>query len=92
MLTVFISIASEEYLRGYLDRYCVEIRAGVWIGDFNSETRRRIWELLLEKDGKALMLYPKVSSETGYHLETNQNYTRVINLDGLDLIAHKVNE
>ena len=38
-------------LRGYLARWFVEVRAGVFIGDYNVKIRERIWLVIRDNYG-----------------------------------------
>ena len=86
-LTIFVSIASPEHVRGYLDRYCVEVSEGVWLGDLKKPVRDEIWGLLNEKEAKALMIYPDSTTTIGYKLFTNDSYTRIIEIDSIPLVG-----
>jgi len=86
-ITLFVSIGSPEHIRGYLDRYCVEVSEGIWLGTLRKPVRDEIWSLLKEKEAKALMIYPDSTTVIGYKLFTNDAYTRIIDLDGLPLVG-----
>lgn len=81
--TLFINIGSPEHIRGYLDRYAIEISPGVWIANLTARVREQIWELLQSQGGKCLLAYHDSTSHAGYRLKTNEAYTRIVEIDGL---------
>jgi len=55
MMVVVISNAPPR-LRGRLAAWLVELRAGVYVGDYSTKTRKMIWDQVVQglEDGDAL--------------------------------------
>lgn len=75
-------------LRGRLAAWLVEVRAGVYIGDYGKRVREMIWhhlETLLE-DGDAVMAW-STNNESGFEFQTLGKNRRIpIDYDGLRLV------
>ena len=74
-------------LRGDLTKWMQEIATGVYIGNFNSKVREKLWERVKEnvKDGEATMSYA-YRNEIGYQFETWKTSQKVIDVDGIPLV------
>ena len=61
-------------LRGDLTKWMQEIATGVYIGNFNSKVREKLWERVKEnvKDGEATMSYAYPVSYTHLTLPTKR--------------------
>lgn len=64
-----------------------EIAAGVYIGNFNSKVREKLWERVKAnvKDGEATMSYA-YRNEIGYRFETWKTSQKVIDVDGIPFV------
>jgi len=58
-------------LRGYLTRLLLEIRAGVFIGDYSKKVRDNIWKVVQENvgDGNAVIAWSK-PNDIGFDFDT----------------------
>ena len=88
MMVVVISNAPPR-LRGRLAAWLVEIRAGVYVGDYSRRTRDMIWEqvLLGLEDGDAVMVW-RAQNDQGYDfLTAGSNRRMPVDFDGLKLVS-----
>ena len=78
-------------LRGYLSRYMLQIRAGVFVADHNQGLRDRLWEQVVDgiKDGYAMMAYSGKTEGKMILREIGEDQRCLVVLDGLFLIASK---
>lgn len=75
-------------LRGRLAAWLVEVRAGVYIGDYGKRVREMIWQQLesLIEDGDAVIAW-STNSESGFEFQTLGTNRRIpIDYDGLRLV------
>ena len=93
MLVIVIENAPPR-LRGRLAVWLLEIRAGVYVGNFSVKVRDMIWHNV-EKgigDGNAVMAW-KAPNEAGYDFVTLGDNRRVpIDMDGVKLVSFLPNE
>lgn len=76
-------------LRGRLAVWLLEVRAGVYVGDYSRRVREMIWDQVLGGigDGNAVMAYA-IKSDAGFAIETCGANRRVpVDFDGLKLVA-----
>lgn len=76
-------------LRGRLAAWLVEVRAGVYVGDYSAKTRAMIWEQLEAyiDAGDAVMVW-KAATDQGYDFVTVGRNRRVpVDFDGLKLVS-----
>ena len=85
-------IVLENYpprLRGRLAIWLLEIRAGVYVGNYSAKVRDYIWEQVEKgiEDGNAVMTW-RTNSESGFDFVTVGNNRRVpVELDGAKLVS-----
>ena len=76
-------------LRGRLAIWLLEVRAGVYIGDYSARVREHVWEQV-EKglgDGNAVMAW-KTNNEAGFDFVTLGSNRRIpVELDGTKLVS-----
>lgn len=88
MMVVVVSNAPPR-LRGRLAAWLLEIRAGVFVGDYSTRTRERIWtevEAHIE-EGDAVMVW-KAPTDQGYDfLTVGRNRRMPVDFDGLKLVS-----
>jgi len=81
-------------LRGRLAVWLLEIRAGVYVGDYSTKVRRRIWEQVeagIER-GDAVMAW-KGPTDQGFDFATvGLNRRMPVDFDGLKLVRFGRNE
>lgn len=70
MMVVVVSNAPPR-LRGRLAAWLVELRAGVYVGNYSARTREMIWEQVLGglEQGDAIMVW-KAPTDQGYDFRT----------------------
>ena len=76
-------------LRGHLTRLFLEIRAGVYIGDFSIRVRERIWETIKKEigEGNAIITW-SYPNDSGFDFDTCGKNRRIpVDLDGLKLCS-----
>ena len=88
MLVIVVEGAPPR-LRGRLAAWLVEVRAGVFVGDYSSRTRERIWDQVVAfiEDGDAVMIW-KAPTDQGYDfLTVGRNRRMPVDFDGLKLVS-----
>ena len=74
-------------LRGDLSKWMQEISPGVYIGNFNSRIREKLWQRVKENVGTGdatISFYS--TNELGYDFKTHNTNRKVINFDGIPLV------
>lgn len=86
-LTVITIKKSPPSLRGDLTKWMQEISTGVYVGNFNTKIREKLWERVIESvgSGEATMTYA-YRNEIGYRFETHNSNKIPINFDGIPLV------
>ena len=87
MIVVVVTNAPPR-LRGRLAAWLLEIRAGVYVGDYSRKTREQIWKAVSEhiEDGDAVIAW-KAATDQGFDFDTVGKNRRVpIDFDGLKLV------
>ena len=87
MLVIAVNNAPPR-LRGRLAVWLLEIRAGVYLGNYSRRTREMIWEQVREeiKDGDAVMAWAS-RNDAGYDFDTwGFNRRPPTDLDGFKLV------
>ena len=88
MMVVVISNAPPR-LRGRLSAWLVELRAGVYVGQYSARTREMIWDQVMQEleDGDAIMVW-KAPTDQGYDFHTlGKNRRMPVDFDGLKLVS-----
>ncbi len=76
-------------LRGYLAKWLLEIRAGVYVGDYSQKVRDMLWENVKINVtlGNAIMAW-STNNEAGYDFLTCGENRRIpIDVDGMNLVS-----
>ena len=87
-MLVIVLEAAPPRLRGRLALWLVEVRAGVYVGDFSRRVREMIWNQVESglEDGNAVMIWTS-NSESGFDFLTlGPNRRMPVELDGLKLV------
>ena len=87
MLVIVVNNAPPR-LRGRLAVWLLEIRAGVYVGNYSRRTREMIWEQVTEEiaDGDAIITWA-APNDAGYDFDTCGVNRRVpVDLDGVKLV------
>ena len=88
MLVIVIENAPPR-LRGYLSRLFLELRAGVFVGNYSARVRERVWAIVEKSigEGNAVLAWA-TPNDAGFDFETCGTNRRVpVLLDGLKLCA-----
>ena len=89
-MVVFVLTNAPQRLRGLLARYCLEVRAGFFVGRLDGRLRRRLWAAV--EAGAT----PKTSAVVAWSRPTAQGYAlrslgptarQIVRYDGLFLVA-----
>ncbi|MTH95101.1 type I-E CRISPR-associated endoribonuclease Cas2 [Roseibium sp. RKSG952] len=87
MLVVTVSNVPPR-LRGRLAAWLVELRAGVYAGNYSARTREMIWEQVVAglENGDAVMVW-QAPADQGYEFKTAGTNRRMpVDFDGLKLV------
>jgi len=76
-----------QALRGDLTKWMQEITTGVYIGNFNTKVREKLWKRVKEnvKDGEATLSF-SYRNELGYQFDTHNTSFSNIDMDGISLV------
>lgn len=88
MLVIVVENAPPR-LRGRLAAWLLEVRAGVFVGDYSARTREAIWQQVVAyiDEGDAVMVW-KAPTDQGFDfLTTGRNRRMPANFDGLKLVS-----
>lgn len=88
MLVIVLENAPPR-LRGRLAVWLLEVRAGVYVGNYSRKVREYLWEQVEQMldDGNAVMAW-RASNEAGFDFVTlGQNRRVPIELDGAKLVS-----
>lgn len=88
MLVIVVENAPPR-LRGRLAAWLLEVRAGVFVGDYSARTRERIWDQVVSyiDEGDAVMIW-KAPTDQGFDfLTTGKNRRVPVDFDGLKLVS-----
>lgn len=78
-------------LRGRLAAWLLELRAGVYVGDYSARTRERIWEQVCGsiENGDGIIAW-KTATDQGFDFATCGENRRVpVDFDGLKLVSFR---
>ncbi|WP_207101403.1 type I-E CRISPR-associated endoribonuclease Cas2e [Paracoccus shandongensis] len=88
MIVVVVTNAPPR-LRGRLAAWLVEVRAGVYVGDYSARTREMIWSQVTGgiDQGDAVMIW-SAPNDQGYDFATTGKNRRMpVDFDGLKLVS-----
>jgi len=88
MLVIVLENAPPR-LRGRMAIWLLEIRAGVYVGNYSTKVRDHIWEQVEQgiEDGNAVMAW-RTNSESGFDFVTlGSNRRTPVELDGAKLVS-----
>ena len=87
MLVIVTELAPPR-LRGFLARCLLEVRAGVYVGNYSVRVRDRLWAVVTQQieDGNAVMAW-SASNESGFSFVTaGRNRREPVDFDGFSLV------
>jgi len=93
MLVIVLENAPPR-LRGRLAVWLLEVRAGVYVGNFSVKVRDMLWQQVEKglEDGNAVMIW-RAQNEAGYDFMTLGDNRRIPQeMDGVKLISFLPNE
>ena len=76
-------------LRGRMAIWLLEVRAGVYVGDYNRKIREYLWLQVTEgiENGNAVLVWRDLKQESGFQFETIGKNRRIpVELDGVRLV------
>lgn len=82
---------SPPRLRGRLAIWLVEIRAGVYVGNYSERVREMLWKTVVQgvEGGNAIMIW-QAPTEAGYDFLTHGRNRRIpVEYDGIKLVAYR---
>ncbi len=88
MLVIVLEDAPPR-LRGRMAVWLLEVRAGVYVGNYSKRVRERLWSQVLDglDQGNAIMAWA-TNSESGFRFETLGTNRRVpTEMDGAQLVS-----
>ena len=88
-MLVIVTENAPPRLRGRLAIWMLEVRAGVYVGDFSVKVRDMIWKNVRKglEDGNVVMVW-KAQNEAGYDFLTlGDNRRMPIDMDGVNLVS-----
>jgi len=88
-MTVVITEAIPDRLRGRLAVWVLQIRAGVYVGDVSQRVREMIWQQCqhFQENGNIVMAW-STNTESGFDFQTLGENRRVpVEMDGLRLVS-----
>ena len=88
-MLVIVTEAVPDRLRGYLSRWLLEVRAGVFIGDYSPKVREMLEKTIAEnlEDGNVVIAW-STNNESGFDFTTYGKNRRIpLVLDGLKLVS-----
>lgn len=92
-MLVIVTEAVPPRLRGFLARWLLEVRAGVYVGRYSVRVRERLWTVVKEQlgDGNAVMAW-NANTESGFEFCTaGQNRREPADIDGFALVKFSPN-
>ena len=88
MLVIVLENAPPR-LRGHLTKFFIEIRAGVYVGDYSIRVRERVWTVIQHEidQGNAVIAW-SCPNDIGFDFDTcGQNRRMPVELDGIKLCS-----
>lgn len=88
-MMVIVLTNAPPRLRGRLAAWLLEVRAGVFVGDYSARTRAMIWEQVTSylEAGDAVMVW-KAPTDQGFDFATaGRNRRMPVEFDGLKLVT-----
>ena len=90
-MLVIVTEAVPPRLRGFLARWLLEVRAGVYVGNYSVRVRERLWNVVTEEleGGNAVMAWNS-NNEAGFDFCTaGENRREPAEFDGLLLVKFR---
>ncbi len=90
MLVIVLENAPPR-LRGRMAVWLLELRAGVYVGNYSGRVREHIWMHIKEgiEDGNAVMIWRSTNDESGFEFKTlGKNRRMPADFDGVQLVCY----
>ncbi len=91
-MLVIVLEAAPPRLRGRLALWLLEVRAGVYVGDYSVKVREYLWQQVEAgiEEGNAVMCW-RAANESGFDVRTIGANRRVpVDFDGIRLVSFKI--
>lgn len=88
-MTVIVMDCAPESVRGELDRWFLELKPGVFVGNVNARIRELLWERICTtpRANGSVMAY-SMNTEQGFEMKmTGVPKRSVVDFEGIQLIA-----
>lgn len=88
-MTIVVTEAVPDRLRGRLAVWLIQIRAGVYVGNVSKRVREMIWQQceFFQEDGNIVMAWA-TNTESGFDFQTLGKNRRIpVELDGVRLVS-----
>ena len=90
-MIVFQVENAPDKLRGTLTAWCLQLRAGLYVGKLSTRMRDEIWAMIVgirDLEFSAVLIY-STNSEQGFSMRTfGKNRRKVVKTNGLELIEY----
>jgi len=94
-LSIYATTCVPPGLRGAMNKWCVEVLPGIFVGTLSGRVRSQVWQLLTDalaeeqSPAYAAFIAP-ANNEQGFTIETygDRRRYRAEDFDGLTLISH----
>lgn len=89
-MLVIVTETVPDRLRGYLSRWLLEVRAGVYVGNYSVRVREQLWSVVLKEvgEGNAVLAW-NAPNESGFEFVTvGQNVRHPVEWEGMQLVAY----
>lgn len=93
-MTILILENVSPGFRGEVTQWLLEVKAGVFVGNISATVRERLWNKVKKNvnAGAGLLIY-SAQTEQGFMMEMcNTPQRKVVDFDGLYLVARNINE
>ena len=91
-MVVYTLDNAPQRLRGILSRYCLEIRAGLFVGRLDTRMREQLWEKIetLATAKTAAVMVWRTPTEQGYSFRQYGTGRReIVEIDGIWLVEYQ---
>ena len=88
-MVVIVLEKAPPRLRGRLAIWLLEVRAGVYVGDYGRRAREYLWQQVTEgiDSGNAVLVWRDQGQEAGFQFETLGENRRIpVEMDGVRLV------
>lgn len=90
-MVVYILESAPQRLRGTLSRWCLEIRAGLFVGRVDAKMRELLWQKITDlarQDTNAVMVWREPSEQGFAFRSIGRDRREAVMVDGLWLVEY----